>query len=151
MNAFELVFGARPDRRSPLIGRAPRGARWGCVRARGEETVRAWVADHDQKIENGGGALKARAGKDVIVENESGEHAVVRRDIFERIYAPVGEGRFRKRRDIIYRYFTVDRPVRVKTLEGPQQAEPGDWIMEGVDGELWPIKRDKALQKYEQA
>lgn len=150
MNAFELVFGARPDR-SPLIDRAPRGARWGCVRPRAEEIVRAWAADHDQKIPHRGGVLRARAGRDVIVEHDTGEHAVVRRDIFERVYEPAEDGRFRKRRDIVYRYFTVDRPVRVKTLEGPQGAEPGDWIMEGVDGELWPIKRDKALQKYEQA
>jgi hypothetical protein len=37
----------------------------------------------------------------------------------------------------------------VKTLEGDQQAKPGDWIMQGVAGELWPVPREEALRKYE--
>jgi hypothetical protein len=49
----------------------------------------------------------------------------------------------------VLRYFTLDRPVMVETLEGLQRAAPGDWIMQGVAGELWPTPREKALAKYE--
>jgi hypothetical protein len=28
-------------------------------------------------------------------------------------------------------------------------AEAGDWVMQGVAGELWPVPAAKALSKYE--
>jgi hypothetical protein len=54
-----------------------------------------------------------------------------------------------KRPDLVLRYFTLNRAIMVATLEGPQRAAAGDWIIEGVAGELWPVPRDKALTKYE--
>lgn len=75
----------------------------------------------------------------------------MRGDIFERTYARVGEGWYTKRSDVVLRYFTLERPVTVETLEGLQRAAAGDWIVEGVAGELWPAPRKKALAKYEPA
>jgi hypothetical protein len=45
----------------------------------------------------------------------------------------------------------LNRRVLVQTLEGPQVAHPGDWIMQGVAGELWPVPHEKARQKYQPA
>jgi hypothetical protein len=67
------------------------------------------------------------------------------------MYEPLGGGLYRKRTDVILRYFTLKRRVVVQTLEGPQAARPGDWIMQGVAGELWPISPEKAREKYEPA
>jgi hypothetical protein len=39
----------------------------------------------------------------------------------------------------------------VHTLEGDQKAAAGDWIVQGVTGELWPVPREKALKKYDPA
>ncbi len=93
--------------------------------------------------------LHARGGQDYIIEYHDGDHAVVRADIFEQTYQPLGDNLYRKRADIVHRYFTLKRRALIETLEGVQEAEAGDWIMQGVAGELWPVPRAKALKKYE--
>jgi len=50
---------------------------------------------------------------------------------------------------VLLRYFTLKQRVVVETLEGPQTAEPGDWIMQGVEGELWPVSPEKGAEKYD--
>lgn len=37
----------------------------------------------------------------------------------------------------------------IKTLEGTMQAEPGDWIIRGIKGELYPCKPDIFAATYE--
>lgn len=39
--------------------------------------------------------------------------------------------------------------VFVSTLEGTMQASPGDWIIRGVLGELYPCKPDAFERTYE--
>lgn len=150
-----LLFGRRPDeamRRNGriVISRPPARVRWRSVRPRDETLpVRAAIAEENAALPNGHGKLQARNGRDVIVSDGGGDQSVVRRDIFERTYEPLGGGLYRKRDDVMLRYFTLDRPALIETLEGPQEAAPGDWIMQGVAGELWPVSRDKALEKYQ--
>lgn len=143
----DLIFGVRPKR--PLkLGAAPDDAEWRHVRPRrSDDIVHAELATQDQDVETSRGSLRALKGQDMIVTYGPDDHAVVRRDLFERTYEPA-QGGFRKRTDIDLRYFTLDRPAIVETLEGPQRAEPGDWIMEGTEGELWPVKKQKAERKY---
>lgn len=38
----------------------------------------------------------------------------------------------------------------IKTLEGDMWAHPGDWIIKGVDGEIYPCKHDIFLKTYEE-
>jgi len=42
-----------------------------------------------------------------------------------------------------------DTRLTVRTLEGPVTATPGDWIIQGVQGELYPCKPDIFEQTYE--
>lgn len=42
-----------------------------------------------------------------------------------------------------------DRPVIIHTLEGDMEAMPGDWIIRGVKGELYPCKPDIFEATYE--
>ncbi len=37
----------------------------------------------------------------------------------------------------------------VPTLEGPLRASPGDWIIRGLRGELYPIKPDLFERTYD--
>jgi len=37
----------------------------------------------------------------------------------------------------------------IKTLEGEMKAEPGDWIIRGIKGELYPCKPDIFEATYE--
>lgn len=39
----------------------------------------------------------------------------------------------------------------IPTLEGEMEAKPGDWIIRGVQGELYPCKPDIFAATYEQA
>ena len=121
------------------------------VRAKEAPAKRAWIAESDCHIHTDHGVLQARGGKDYVLAHGPGEHSIVRKDIFEIMYQPLGGGLYRKRTDVIFRYFTLKRRVVVQTLEGLQPAKPGDWIMQGVKGELWPVSQEKAREKYEPA
>ena len=143
-----FLFGSR--RRRWKLVRPPEQVQWRPVRPRsGQGPVRAQRAGADCSIKTKGGALRARSGEDFIVTYPDGAQSVVRGDIFTRLYEPLGDGRYRKRTDLIFHAFELDRPALVHTLEGPQTAEPGDWVIEGVKGELWPVPRAEAVKKYE--
>lgn len=42
----------------------------------------------------------------------------------------------------------IDYPV-IKTLEGKMTANPGDWIIRGIKGEIYPCKPDIFEATYE--
>ncbi|MGQ0531801.1 MAG: hypothetical protein ACT4OF_03805 [Caulobacteraceae bacterium] len=153
MNVMRALFGAAPalPSRSDPITAPPRGAQLRKVKAKASPAKRAWLAEEDCVVQTEHGALRARAGKDFILAHGPGDHSVVRRDIFEAMYQPLGGGLYRKRTDVILRYFILKRRVVVQTLEGPQAAKPGDWLMQGIKGELWPVSPEKAREKYERA
>jgi len=147
MNLFTFVFGDKPR---PVITSPPNNARWGEVRAKpDQEPVKARRAEADCMVETSQGQLHARGRADYIIAYAPGDHAVISGDIFEATYEPAGEGLYRKRTDVVFRYFTLPYTCVVETKEGPQRAKPGDWIMQGVQGELWPIPAEKAEAKYD--
>lgn len=43
----------------------------------------------------------------------------------------------------------VDEKVVIKTLEGPVYASPGDYIIQGVHGEVYPCSPDIFEETYE--
>jgi hypothetical protein len=45
----------------------------------------------------------------------------------------------------------VGNTVVIPTLEGEMRADPGDWIIRGVKGELYPCKPDIFAATYEPA
>lgn len=51
--------------------------------------------------------------------------------------------------DAIWKY-RGDKLI-VPTLEGEMEASPGDWIIKGVKGELYPCKPDIFAATYEPA
>jgi hypothetical protein len=46
-------------------------------------------------------------------------------------------------------FTTTTNYLNIATLEGVMQACPGDWIIEGVQGEVYPCKPDIFEQTYE--
>lgn len=40
-------------------------------------------------------------------------------------------------------------PPQVHTLEGPLRVSDGDWIIKGVQGEIYPCKHDIFVKTYE--
>jgi hypothetical protein len=47
--------------------------------------------------------------------------------------------------------YPEDGTMLIKTLEGVMCAQPGDWIIRGVKGELYPCKPDIFAATYEPA
>lgn len=38
--------------------------------------------------------------------------------------------------------YKTNKTMYIDTLEGTMKADPGDWIVTGVDGEQYPVKPD---------
>lgn len=47
--------------------------------------------------------------------------------------------------------YPEDGTMLIRTLEGEMCAQPGDWIIRGVKGELYPCKPDIFFATYEPA
>lgn len=45
--------------------------------------------------------------------------------------------------------YTQDDTILIMTLEGTMEARPGDWIIRGIKGELYPCKPDIFAALYE--
>lgn len=56
--------------------------------------------------------------------------------------------KFRKKPVVVDAYQT-DREMNIETLEGVMHAEPGDWIITGVNEERYPCKPDIFEKTYE--
>jgi len=44
---------------------------------------------------------------------------------------------------------TIPRLLVIKTLEGEMKATPGDYIIKGIKGEIYPCKEDIFNETYE--
>ncbi len=56
--------------------------------------------------------------------------------------------KFRKKPVVIEAFQTCE-PLVIRTLEGDMRAEPGDWVITGVQGEKYPCKPEIFKQTYE--
>src|SRR5262245_34225055 len=111
MSLASLIFGQRPKK----ISKPPENAQWHeASPVPDSETVRAWLATQNETVDPGHAQLHAGKGEDMIVEYDNGDRAVGRRAIFERTYEPAEDDRFRKRQDLLWRYFTLDAPAIIQ-------------------------------------
>ena len=133
-----------------VIDYPPENVDWRPIRPRpGQPLVRARRAEADCVVDASGGPLHARGGRDFIVEHETGARAVVRGDIFARVYEPVGDGRSKAHR----RYFprlALDRPALVH-IEGPQRQNPAIGLSKVRRVSYGFSPRADAVKKYDDA
>lgn len=47
--------------------------------------------------------------------------------------------------------YAIDSSLEIPTLEGVMRADVGDWIIQGVKGEIYPCKPDIFVATYEPA
>lgn len=45
--------------------------------------------------------------------------------------------------------YQTDKKITIKTLEGDMTANPGDWVLTGIDGEQWPVKNEIFKKTYD--
>ena len=95
-----------------------------------------------------GVTMRAGAG-DWAVRDPDGGTWSVRDDIFRASHEPVDGQQWRRRGPVLA------RPARtaeiIDTLEGPVTASDGDWVVQGVRGELWPVPADQFARRYRRA
>lgn len=50
---------------------------------------------------------------------------------------------------VVIEAYQAKEELQIETLEGTMTANPGDWIIKGVNGELYPCKPDIFAKTYE--
>ena len=53
------------------------------------------------------------------------------------------------KKPIVIDAYKTDIPMEIETIEGTMRAEPGDWIITGINGERYPCKPDIFAKTYE--
>lgn len=56
-----------------------------------------------------------------------------------------------KKKPVTVEAYQTDTAMIIHTLEGDMKAEPGDWVITGVNGEQYPCKPDIFEKTYEVA
>jgi len=73
---------------------------------------------------------------------ESGEHIVHNGEI------DLGDARF-YRKKVLTRAIKMNEPFSVETMEGTMEGKPGDWLMIGIRGEMYPCDSKVFMRTYE--
>lgn len=94
--------------------------------------------------------LNYEVGDYLVSEDRDGAQPwVVGRELFERTYVGIENGRYGKRADQPVGYYPVGVAQTIQTREGPREANVGDIVMIGAQGEIWPISRAAFDERYE--
>jgi hypothetical protein len=113
--------------------------RTGVVTAEQRDTAWTWTTTDGQAMQAGPG--------DWAVSDADGHSWSVRGDIFTATYEHLDGNRWQRVGEV------RARPARaaetVSTLEGPSVAAAGDWVMQGADGERWPISAQRFARDYQ--
>ncbi|HEY5987801.1 MAG TPA: hypothetical protein VIV12_15715, partial [Streptosporangiaceae bacterium] len=112
--------------------------RRGEVRALRLDAPRVWQAQN-------GTAMRAETG-DWSIHDAHGHERTVRDAEFRTSHEHLGGDRWARTGTI--RAWQVSEPTTVRTLEGPAEAEPGDWIVQGSSGVRWPVPAAQFEQSY---
>lgn len=54
-----------------------------------------------------------------------------------------------KKKPIAINVFQINEAFEVETLEGIMKGQPGDWLVVGVNGEMYPIADDIFKKTYD--
>ena len=112
--------------------------RVGTVRARRLNARRPWTR-------RSGDQLYGDAGDWRVVDG-GGDERTVRDPEFRHSHEPLG-GDFWLRTGN-YRAWRVSQAIVLRTREGRATALPGDWVVEGAQGERWPVTDDQFRRSY---
>ena len=70
----------------------------------------------------------------------------------QKVTAVDQDGRWRQfhKRPVIINAVQMSTPFEVETLEGVMKGDSGDWLIEGIAGELYPCKDNIFRMMYEE-
>lgn len=114
--------------------------RTGTVRAEQRSEPWSWTTQS-------GEAVQAQAGDWAVRESDGDDPWSVRDDIFRARHDHIDGDRWRRHGVV------AARPARagevIDSLEGPVTAAEGDWVVQGEQGEYWPVPVDEFARRYE--
>jgi len=112
--------------------------RVGTVRARRLQGRRPWMRRSRDELQGDAG--------DWRVIDDAGQERTVRDLAFRGSHAPLGGDSWR--RTGMFRAWQVSEAVVLRTMEGREVAQPGDWVVEGILGERWPVSDEQFRRTY---
>jgi hypothetical protein len=93
-----------------------------------------------------GQTMRADAGDWEVRDTGGGESWSVRDDIFRQSYEHIDGQRWR--RDGTVKARRAREGEVVETLEGSVTTSEGDWVVQGEQGEQWPVPGDEFARRY---
>lgn len=120
-------------------------AKWMPYRRKGEVTARRHLADWTWSAQAGKDIHAARG--DWLVSDGPDHSWSVRHEVFETSYEHLGGDRWRARGVALAR--KAEPGELIETLDGPETALEGDWIVMGDGGEQWPTSAERFGTRYE--
>ncbi len=118
------------------VPKQPGGSGWRQYRRRGQVTAER--LDHPWTWRTDSGEIMHAAPGDWSVIDDAGQQRSVAAEVFEATHRQVGPRRYERCGTVLAR--RVNRRELVHTLEGDVTAAPGDWILQGAQGEQWPVR-----------
>ena len=117
--------------------------------ARKKSLVRIREPKHDEKFQTPWGVLVAQPGEDVVVIDNSGTEAPVKKQIFERTYGQTSHGEFRKHAISRLVQVPVGVTAVLATLEGELEVTHPDYVVIGNEDEVYSNGAEWVLQNLE--
>lgn len=108
------------------------------VRARRLERESGWTTPS-------GSTLRAAAGDWELTDGT--RTWTVASDIFAKTYTEVAPGVYRKTGRV--QAVRLNEDAVIPTLEGESVARAGDWVVRGVNGEVWPVPAEEFAEAYD--
>ncbi len=93
------------------------------------------------------GTQAVAMGYDAIVHHGNADQIVNNPDAY--IQSNADDVGIFKKKPVILKAVQAQAPTTIQTLEGPVQANQGDWIMTGVKGEQWPVRPEVFARSYD--
>lgn len=104
--------------------------------------------EHDESIE----LIKTKYQQDIaILDKEEQELLKQFNDVpINDIYKTDTQPKKYRKKPVIIEAYQTDKELEIETLEGTMKANPGDYIVTGVQGETYPVKPDIFHETYEE-
>lgn len=93
-----------------------------------------------------GEIMRAQAGDWAVTDDQGNERSVAA-EVFESTHQQIGARRYRRSGTVLARRAT--RQEVIQTLEGDVVANEGDWVVQGPQGEKWPVPDEQFRDSYE--
>lgn len=91
--------------------------------------------------------MQAQPG-DWAVIDDSGQERSITPESFTASYELIERNRYRRKG--VFRARQAQVQETISTDEGDAVAQAGDWIVEGVHGEIWPVPKERFEATYQE-